>query len=157
MCPALKPEENGISRKGFIRSVLAMGGLAISYGTFGAFIMRYLWPVKKNTKQKIYVSSAKNIRVGETVTFSTPQGETYILTNREVDGKNTFSAYSNRCPHLGCKVIWEHASSRFYCPCHGGVFNEKGVAIAGPPAKANQSLKKCDIEVIDSAIYALSG
>lgn len=152
-----EPAGNRISRKGFLRSVVAMSGLALSYGTLGAIVLRYLWPVRKNIKQKIYVTSAKNFDPGRTVVFSTPEGETYILTNRQVDGKNEFSAYSNRCPHLGCKVLWDPEKSNFHCPCHGGVFNESGVAIAGPPFKAKQSLKKCDIEVIDSAIYAISG
>lgn len=151
-----KPQED-ISRKGFLRSVFALGGLTLSYGALGLIVLRYLWPYKQTAIQKIFVADKKNLHAGHTVTFSTPDGESYLLTYRESEGKKEYLAYSNRCPHLGCKVIWEQEKSRFFCPCHGGVFNESGIATAGPPAKAKQRLKKCEIEVVDNAVYAVLG
>jgi nitrite reductase/ring-hydroxylating ferredoxin subunit len=150
-------EERRVSRKGFLRTVLAVGGLFVSYGMLGGIVLKFLWPWRKDVKQKIFISYAGSVPAGQTINFLTPSGESYLLSSREVDGKNEFFAFSNRCPHLGCKVIWEHEKSRFFCPCHGGIFNENGIAIAGPPAKAKQALKKCELQVIDSAIYALVG
>jgi len=150
-------EKNGISRKGFLRSAFAMGGLVLSYGTLGVFVLRFLWPWRKEIKQKIFISQKNNLTLGQTITFSTPSGESYLLSSRLNDGKTEFFAFSNRCPHLGCKVIWESDKNRFFCPCHGGIFNENGLAIAGPPSKAKQTLKKCELSVQDNAIYALLG
>jgi len=150
-------DERRVSRKGFLRSAFAVGGLFVSYGTFGGFVLKYLMPWRKDEKQKIFIAYASGVSAGQTLTFSTPSGESYLLSSREVEGKNEFFAFSNRCPHLGCKVKWEADKSRFFCPCHGGIFNDNGVAIAGPPFKAKQTLKKCELHVVDNAIYALVG
>ncbi len=44
-------------------------------------------------------------------------------------------ALSNRCMHLGCPVRWVPAASRFICPCHGGVYNIRGMVAGGPPVR----------------------
>jgi menaquinol-cytochrome c reductase iron-sulfur subunit len=46
-----------------------------------------------------------------------------------------FIAYSVDCTHLGCPVRWLPDANLFMCPCHGGVFNQVGVPVAGPPPK----------------------
>ncbi|MDH4262071.1 MAG: Rieske (2Fe-2S) protein [Spirochaetia bacterium] len=150
-------KKNEVSRKGFLRTVLAIAGLTISYGTLGAVVLRFLWPSRKDAKQKIFIALIKNIPEDQTITFSTPSGESYLLSSRVVDGQKEFFAFSNRCPHLGCKVKWESEKSRFFCPCHGGVFNQNGIAIAGPPSKAKQVLKSCELLVLDTAVYAIIG
>jgi len=37
------------------------------------------------------------------------------------------------CSHLGCLVRWEKEASEFHCPCHGGVYDDEGRVVAGPP------------------------
>jgi len=49
------------------------------------------------------------------------------------DGKQTFTAFSINCTHLGCPVRWESGAHLFMCPCHGGVYNQDGSVAAGPP------------------------
>jgi len=39
------------------------------------------------------------------------------------------------CTHMGCPVRWNPASKRFLSPCHGGVFDDNGRVIAGPPPR----------------------
>jgi Rieske Fe-S protein len=152
-----KKSEKKVTRKGFMRTIFATGGLVLGYGTLGWMVLRYLWPYKKEIRQRIFVSTIDKVPPGHTVTFSTPNGESYLLSNIEVDGESVYLAYSNRCPHLGCKVIWEKDNNRFFCPCHHGVFNTQGIATDGPPAKAKQRLKKCEIEIVDKSIYAVIG
>ena len=41
-------------------------------------------------------------------------------------------AFSQKCPHLGCRVPFCESSGRFECPCHGSVFDIGGEWIAGP-------------------------
>jgi nitrite reductase/ring-hydroxylating ferredoxin subunit len=42
-------------------------------------------------------------------------------------------AYSRRCPHLGCTVLYEAQHRRLLCPCHMGVFDPwTGIPVAGP-------------------------
>jgi menaquinol-cytochrome c reductase iron-sulfur subunit len=60
----------------------------------------------------------------------TVYGTAYI-----VKGGNEFYALSNICTHLGCGVRWDPQRESFLCPCHGGVFNQSGNVISGPPPK----------------------
>ena len=81
-----------------------------------------------------------------------------IVSNTgEINGETglPFLGFSNRCPHLGCRVHWDGKQRLFICPCHQGVFNPSGVAISGPPADAGQSLKPYQIEVDGKSMYAV--
>jgi menaquinol-cytochrome c reductase iron-sulfur subunit len=51
------------------------------------------------------------------------------------DQYNHFIALSSRCMHLGCPVRWTPAAQRFICPCHGGVYNIRGLVAGGPPVR----------------------
>ena len=44
-----------------------------------------------------------------------------------------FVVFSNRCMHLGCPVAAN--AGGFACPCHGGVYNTKGIRTGGPPIR----------------------
>jgi Rieske Fe-S protein len=51
------------------------------------------------------------------------------------DAFNHFVAISSRCAHVGCPVNWVPAAERFICPCHGGVYDIRGVRTGGPPPR----------------------
>jgi menaquinol-cytochrome c reductase iron-sulfur subunit len=51
------------------------------------------------------------------------------------DRYNHWIALSSRCMHLGCPVRWVQAAERFICPCHGGVYNLRGMVSGGPPVR----------------------
>jgi menaquinol-cytochrome c reductase iron-sulfur subunit len=51
------------------------------------------------------------------------------------DQYNRFIALSSRCMHLGCPVRFVPAASRFICPCHGGVYDFRGLVAGGPPPR----------------------
>jgi menaquinol-cytochrome c reductase iron-sulfur subunit len=46
-----------------------------------------------------------------------------------------FIAISTRCMHLGCPVRFVDAARRFICPCHGGVYDFRGLVDGGPPVR----------------------
>jgi Rieske Fe-S protein len=52
------------------------------------------------------------------------------------DGRENVQVLSATCTHLGCQVRWDAASTRFRCPCHGGVFDAQGQVVEGPPPRA---------------------
>lgn len=52
------------------------------------------------------------------------------------DGDKTVHALSATCTHLGCQVRWDAGSTKFRCPCHGGVFDLQGAVVEGPPPRA---------------------
>jgi quinol---cytochrome c reductase iron-sulfur subunit, bacillus type len=51
------------------------------------------------------------------------------------DQYNHFVALSSRCMHLGCPVRYVPAAERFICPCHGGVYDFRGMVAGGPPVR----------------------
>ena len=52
-----------------------------------------------------------------------------------------FVAFSQRCTHLSCSVVFEPERNRLYCPCHDGVFEPRtGAPIAGPPRRPLQPI-----------------
>jgi menaquinol-cytochrome c reductase iron-sulfur subunit len=53
----------------------------------------------------------------------------------DIPGGGDFIAVSTRCMHLGCPVRFVEASSRFICPCHGGVYDFTGSVSGGPPVR----------------------
>jgi menaquinol-cytochrome c reductase iron-sulfur subunit len=44
-------------------------------------------------------------------------------------------AISSRCAHVGCPVRFVAAAGSFVCPCHGGVYNFRGIRTGGPPPR----------------------
>ena len=52
------------------------------------------------------------------------------------DQYNHFVAISSRCMHLGCPVRFTAAAGRFICPCHGGVYDFRGMPTGGPPVRS---------------------
>jgi nitrite reductase/ring-hydroxylating ferredoxin subunit len=51
------------------------------------------------------------------------------------DQFNQYVALSSRCMHLGCPVRFVAAAQRFICPCHGGVYDFRGMVAGGPPVR----------------------
>jgi len=51
------------------------------------------------------------------------------------DKYNQYVALSSRCAHLGCPVRFVAAAQRFICPCHGGVYDFRGMVAGGPPVR----------------------
>jgi Rieske Fe-S protein len=51
------------------------------------------------------------------------------------DKYNHWIALSSRCMHLGCPVRFVAAAARFICPCHGGVYDFRGLVSGGPPVR----------------------
>jgi Rieske Fe-S protein len=62
------------------------------------------------------------------------------LHNPAVDGpvKDQYDrviAISSRCAHVGCPVRYVAAARSFVCPCHGGVYDFRGIRTGGPPPR----------------------
>ena len=57
------------------------------------------------------------------------------IDTEPADKYNQFIAISSRCMHLGCPVRYTAAAQRFICPCHGGVYDFRGIRTGGPPVR----------------------
>jgi menaquinol-cytochrome c reductase iron-sulfur subunit len=64
-----------------------------------------------------------------------------VWVNRQKEPGNSFTVLSPICPHLGCPVNLQPDKARFVCPCHGGIFDQKGQVQSGPPPRGLDSLE----------------
>ena len=149
--PHTSEPTNGTSRRGFLAglSSLAMvGSLVAAYGSLAAFFGRFFYPPRPSSRSWLFVAEVKKLAVGESLPYELPNGSPVHITRRAETGTaGDFLALSSTCPHLGCQVHWEAHNERFFCPCHNGVFTPEGVAVAGPPADAGQSLLQYPLKV----------
>lgn len=55
---------------------------------------------------------------------------------------NSLLIMSPICTHLGCAAgnaevsMKENEGVEFYCPCHGGKYDEQGINVGGPPPRS---------------------
>ncbi|MEW5883611.1 MAG: ubiquinol-cytochrome c reductase iron-sulfur subunit [Armatimonadota bacterium] len=61
---------------------------------------------------------------------TTRQYVVYIHRNR-----NGLLCFDPACTHLGCRIRFQEEKDRYFCPCHGGVFDSEGKVVSGPPPK----------------------
>ena len=144
-------EGETISRRRFMSaSVCAAGSLAAAAITLPALGFA-IGPVFEQTKaswQDIGPLSrfTESDYIPVTITIGSGVGEAgsslaYARKhNLAIDGpvKDRYDqviAVSSRCVHVGCPVRYVPAAQSFVCPCHGGVYNFRGLRVGGPPPR----------------------
>jgi Rieske Fe-S protein len=141
-------------RRGFMVGAAMFGGLIGGYGAFGYMAARYLFPARPTPQTWLFVQDLRTMKAGESMVYRTPAGATVAVARQKEEGKaEDFLALSSTCPHLGCQVHWEAVKSRFFCPCHNGAFDPQGKALSGPPADAQQQLKRYPLKVENGLLY----
>ncbi len=65
-------------------------------------------------------------------------------------GKGEFTVFDVHCTHLGCPVQYNAAASRYFSPCHGGVFDAEGRVLTGPPPRP---LDRYEVKVEGGKVY----
>lgn len=138
--------------KGTSRAAMT-AGLVGGYGGFALVAGRFLYPSRTSDVVWQFVTEVGGLKVGESIRYRGPSGETINITRRGREGgADDFIALSSTCPHLGCQVRWEAQNNRFFCPCHNGVFDPSGKATGGPPGEAGQSLGRYELRVEDGLL-----
>lgn len=156
-----RPADEGTPANPALRSALnklptvaMVGTLAAAYGTFAAFLGRFLFPARAAEKGWIFVREIRGFGTGETLLYRLPNGSPVNITRHGSDGgREDFIALSSTCPHLGCQVHWEPQNRRFFCPCHNGIFTPEGKAIGGPPGEAGQFLPQYPLKVDGGLLF----
>ena len=151
------PPAGGIDRRTFLTRlswVFMAGGLAAAFAGLASVAGRSLLPRTGDGRRWLYVAEVARMPPGGAVPFVTPSGEP-VTVARVGPGSDSrdFVALSTTCPHLGCRVSWEAHRSRFFCPCHNGVFDPGGRAVSGPPADAGQDLSRFELKVQGGLLY----
>jgi Rieske Fe-S protein len=146
----------GDNRRGFLSATsLAMAaGLAGGYGTLGVMLGRFAYPAGGSSRGWLFVCQVDQLQPGQALDFAAPSGQKIVVARQGLGvSEKDFLALSSTCPHLGCRVHWEGQNDRFFCPCHNGAFDRNGVATAGPPAAAGQSLTRFPLKVENGLLF----
>lgn len=157
-------KENGIDRRNFLKGAIASIMAVIGVG-FGIPAIPYIVgpALKKDEGQNwIQLGPVSKIEIGQPTLFKfkikiqtgwivdEQEAAAYIFTT---DGRE-FTALSNVCTHLGCRVRWIAEQEKFFCPCHNGVFDKQGNVEAGPPPRG---LDKYEVKVENDQLLIKGG
>ena len=135
-------------------SVAMGGGLVAGYGGFAAISARYLYPAHPDEQGWLFVTDVASMAPGQGLLYRAPNGATVNIARQgNAGGVDDFVALSRTCPHLGCQVHWQAVEGRFFCPCHNGTFDRKGVATGGPPAEAELSLPRYALDLRGGLLF----
>jgi Rieske Fe-S protein len=152
------------SRRQFLKTATAVIGGVIAAGfTFPALVY-LIGPVLKRQEAEVWIPLGPTSKVepGTPTLFrvtverqtgwitATEELSVYVLTENGRD----YTAMSNICTHLGCRVRWIDGQQEFFCPCHNGVFDKQGAVVAGPPPRP---LDQYPTKVEDGQIFILGG
>ncbi|GAC1652397.1 MAG: menaquinol-cytochrome c reductase iron-sulfur subunit [Acidobacteriaceae bacterium] len=140
------------SRRSFLAALLGIGSVGVG-AVLAVPVLRYvLYPIYAAATGSEwsdvgdvteFVQGTAPVR--KTVTFTRRDGWREVVSAQSVyvsraqDG--SFQVLSAICTHLGCSVSWQATQNNFVCPCHGGVFSNKGERISGPPPRPMDSLR----------------
>jgi Rieske Fe-S protein len=127
---------------------LASGGLAV--GSIGLAVYSR-FPREQIAFEPKMICKVQDVPPNGSLAFTYPRETDLCILVQKQNGK--FAAFSRRCTHLSCPVVWQGRKDRLYCPCHNGAFSAAdGSVLQGPPPHA---LPRIDIEVRGDVIWAV--
>ena len=152
-------QENQVNRRGFLAlitwGVSGLIGLALGIPAIGYIVGPAL---KKQEEDWLELGATSKVELGVPTLFkkkitkqigwTTTENEfaVYILT---YDGHD-YTALSNICTHLGCRVRWIGDDDKFICPCHNAAFDKNGEILFGPPPRP---LDKFEVKIENDQVY----
>jgi nitrite reductase/ring-hydroxylating ferredoxin subunit len=126
-----KADERYVSRRQLAK-FLTLGSLGMFAGN--VWILVKSWLRKAQVYQRSLIAKVGEIPVGGVKLFQYPKpGEQCIMIRTAED---TYVAYSQKCTHLSCAVLYSPEHDRLECPCHQGYFSVRdGSVLQGPPTR----------------------
>lgn len=147
-CAKTGTEKSARRRKllGWFVAILNVSVIAAVFGPVLGFVGSPLRKAKKSNW--IAIGALTDFADGETkeVSFEMGVHDGYrdtirkytVYAKREGDSVLVFDP---ACTHLGCRVKFQDSKQRYFCPCHGGVFDSSGNVVSGPPPKPLNQLE----------------
>lgn len=120
-------------RRGFVLGVLGAVGTLIALGY--AFVAeRFMLPPPESASTLQKVGKSTDFAAGDVklVVYTGDGGFPDGIYLVRLPGSNVLAAFDEHCAHLQCPVQWTAGTQTFDCPCHGSVYDIKGLNIGGP-------------------------
>ncbi len=157
-------ENRKLSRREFLGvATISIGGLISA--VLGIPAIAYIIDPALRSKEVqnwIPLGAVSKVEIGKPTLFKTQieKQAGWIVNQQELtfyvftENGRDFTAMSNICTHLGCRVRWVADEEKFFCPCHNGSFDKKGDVVAGPPPRP---LDRYEVKEEDGQIFVLGG
>lgn len=128
-----------MDRRGMLRWAVRGIGLVMAGLVGGPAVATLLSPVFRGRRRKMWqaVGPVAQFQAGTIQHAAVGAGQDSSLERgiyvwrREGGG---FTVFSRACTDLACPITWDAGSKWFFCPCHGGIFDQEGNPVSGPPA-----------------------
>ena len=160
------PSPPGPDRRNFVSKAasIVLGGLAVIVAPV-AGLLTVFDPLrrKSDTRGLVRVASLTSLPEGGeprkfpvldtlvdawNTTENVPVGSVYVQRT----GQNTVRVLNSVCPHLGCSVGFNAATSGYFCPCHKSRFAIDG-AIADPNSPSPRAMDELEAVVKDGEVW----
>ena len=123
-------EERYVGRRQFAK-FLTLTSLGMAAGNVWILVKSLVARPKK--LPEMAVARVDEVPDGGAVTFTYPEAHEPCVLLRKGDA---FTAFSQKCTHLSCAVVYDAPRNALLCPCHDGSFSAKdGRVLAGPPQR----------------------
>jgi Rieske Fe-S protein len=63
---------------------------------------------------------------------------------------NAVIAFTDVCPHLGCKITYQSSADQYFCPCHASTFDLAGTKINKIPPR---NMDELETKVLDGQVW----
>ena len=143
-------DEHQVTRRTFVTFLLL---LSTTFMASTGFIGLFNWLRRQQESQlaPLRIALLQEIPIGGAKLFYYPTASDPCLLIRA--SAERLLAYSQKCTHLSCPVLYQAAEQQFYCPCHAGRFAvEDGRPLSGPPKRP---LPRIELRVTGDEIWAV--
>lgn len=114
------------ARRDFLRWTVA-GATTFFLAEASVGFVAFFWPQKIGKfGSKINVAASAIPAVGAPPAVNR-DGKFWLINNED----GVLALYW-KCVHLGCTVPWNETEKQFHCPCHGSLYDRRGVVLGGP-------------------------
>ena len=135
------PRKGALSRRTLIPGGFWSVFLSAIVGVLGS-PLDFLWPRKLGAFGQPFVVSAASVPPPGADPVRFPTGRFYLshLTPGTEGSPGGILAFYQKCPHLGCTVLWrpdfDFAGTKgwFRCPCHGSTYTRGAAILVYGPA-----------------------
>ena len=120
-----------VGRRRFLSQAVMGFGLLFGMGLLGLRFFQFLVPAHKPKRiESVLLGTEESLPLDDAVAVEFGGHKLLVLKTGE-----GIAAFSRRCTDLGCLVSWDKRREEFVCPCHQGIYDKRGLNIAGPPPR----------------------